>query len=144
MLSAIKRIFQVTFECAHHYSTPPRYFSTAVKWCIFIIMKFQYFHMIFNTSHAGLNLTVLWGVLKIMWKYWNFMLMQIHHVTSVEKHLGGGGHDVHIRKWLENSCIVNFSNICESVPQFQGFSSQIPMSTIFFIACEMFFNICKM
>ena len=59
----------------------------AVKCCICIINIFQFFRMIFNTSQAGLSLTVLYDVLKIMCNNWNFIVMQIYQVTAVEKQL---------------------------------------------------------
>ena len=58
--------FQVTFEYAHNYSPPPRCFSTAVKWCICFIMKFQFLNMIFNTSKRTIKLKPAIDVLKIM------------------------------------------------------------------------------
>ena len=43
--------------------------------------------MIFNTSHVGLTLIVLCDVLNIMSKNWNCIMIQIHYLTAVEKHL---------------------------------------------------------
>ena len=37
-------------------------FITAVKYCICITIIFQFFHLIFNTSWAGVSLTVLCDV----------------------------------------------------------------------------------
>ena len=48
-------------------------FRTAVKCCISFTIMFQFFHMIFNTSQAGLSLTVLCDGLKIMCKSWNLL-----------------------------------------------------------------------
>ena len=84
------RVFRVNFKCLQHFSLIARCFSTAVKCCIGITTISQFFHKIFNTFQALLNLTVIFGVLKIMYKNCNFIVMLIHHLTSFEIHLGLG------------------------------------------------------
>ena len=54
---------------------------------ICLIIKFQFFNMIFNTPQITGKLNPAWDVLKIMWKNWTMFVMQIQHLTAVEKHL---------------------------------------------------------
>ena len=49
------RVFQVNFECAHNNSPPPIGFSTAVKWYICFVRKFQNLHMSFTHYKELLN-----------------------------------------------------------------------------------------
>ena len=76
--------FQANPQCAQHYSSLARSFSTAVTCYVCITIIFQFFHMIFNTSQ--INQFSLWCDVKIMRKNWNMFVMQIQHLTAVEKY----------------------------------------------------------
>ena len=43
--------------------------------------------MIFNTAQITVKLNPAWDVLKIMWKNWTIIVMQLEYLTAVEKHL---------------------------------------------------------
>ena len=73
-------------------------FSTAVKLCICFIVKLQFLHMIFNTSQRAIKLNPAWDVLKIVCRNWNIIVMQIQHLTAVEKHLTSN-EEWHCRHW---------------------------------------------
>ena len=94
------RVLQVSFECVHHYLPLPRGFSTVVKWCTCIIMKFQNH----NHNERTVKLNPASDVLKIMRKNINIILLQIHHLlTAVENgnfcwHQKLTRNVVHIRK----------------------------------------------
>ena len=84
--------------------TPPRCFSTAVKWWNCINIQLQFLHMIFNTQKKGQTQSSSRRVLKIVWKNWNIIVMQLQHLTVVEKHLAINENVVDIGNWFGKPC----------------------------------------
>ena len=58
----------------HCYSPHAKCWSSSIWHFISIIIIFNFYSMIFNTSQAGLSLTALCDMLKIMCWNWNFIL----------------------------------------------------------------------
>ena len=79
-----------------------KWFSTAVKCCICITIRFSFFHMIFNTSQAWLSLTVLCDVCwKLCVRIENSLWCKWLTFRQLLKNkLKAANNDVYIRKWL--------------------------------------------
>ena len=62
----------------------PRCFSTAVKWFICFKMKFQFQHMIFNTSQRTVNLNAACVVVKIMLEKLKIIVLEMKCQIDVD------------------------------------------------------------
>ena len=109
-------VFQVSFECKHCYVNSPgeKYYSMSILHFISIIQGYpnQYnsFQMVSfhhnkiavlthdfqHCTKKTVKIRLAWYMLKIMWMYWITTVMQIEHLTAVEKHLASS------EKWYKN------------------------------------------
>ena len=106
------RVFQDSFECKPCYSPHAKWCSTSIRHFISIIIIFKIYSMIFNTTQAGLSLTVLCYVLKLefhfetnkpfnsCWKTFN----KVKNNVYIRNGLGKPYNNVYIRNWLGKPC----------------------------------------
>ena len=65
----------------HHYQFIFQQLSNGVfvsKW------NFKFHHMIFNIPQRTVRLNPASGVMKIMWKSWNNIVMEIQYLTAIQ------------------------------------------------------------
>ena len=99
----------------------------------FSVAQLQYLTIKTDTIPPGLCLTVICGVLKIMWKNWNFIMRQIHHLTAVEKHLEGDEYcfPAQFSMWTELFKTLNmFFNSCHNLWQLGSYDCWIMPYTL--------------
>ena len=81
----IWQLLKNILKVVENYVHIRKWLSNPYIFCI--TMKFQFFNMIFKTSQITLKLCSACDVLKIMCEHWKIFVMQIQHLTAVEKHL---------------------------------------------------------
>lgn len=111
----------------NHYSTPPRFFSTAVTHCTRIRIKFQFLHMMFNTiTKNGQTQSSLRCVENHAKDRNYYCVHQLQYLTAVKTHFAGNEKS----GWH-----------CTLTRQLCTWISWVLLSSLF-AACTMFFNNC--